>query len=142
VTTDASGAFSTNVRLSYNHVLRARFAGGSGFGPVQSRAIVIGVRPLVTAELARAAGAVVPRGGRISVRGTVKPAKRRVLLLVDRLRGRAKKRVGKHVIRARAGRARTTFRFTKAGSYVVRLGVQPDGRNIGGRSHAIRITVR
>jgi N-acetylmuramoyl-L-alanine amidase len=142
VTTDPSGSFATNVRLSYNHALRARFAGGSGFGPVQSRSLVIGVRPLVTAELAPTAAETVTRGGRISVRGRVKPAKRNVLLLVDRLRGPSKRRFGKRVVRARAGRARATFRFTKAGSYVVRLAVVPDGRNIGGRSHAIRITVR
>ena len=142
VTSDATGSFATNVRLSYNHALRARFAGGSGFGPVQSRAFVIGVRPLVTAELAPAAAAIVPRGGRISVRGAVKPAKRYVLLLVDQLRGRSKRRVGKRAVRTRAGKARATFRFTKAGSYVVRLGVLPDGRNIGGRSHAIRIKVQ
>ena len=142
VSTDASGAFTTNVRLSYNHALRARFAGGSIVGPVQSRAMAIGVRPLLTAGLSRPAAAIVPRGGRVWVRGRVKPAKRYVLLLVDRLRGSSKRRVGRRVVRTRSGRARGTFRFRRPGNYVLRLGVLPDRKNIGGRSHAIRITVR
>jgi hypothetical protein len=142
VITDASGSFSAAVRFSNNHALRVRYAGGSGFGPTQSRALVIGVRPLVTAELAPGSASSIPRGRRISVRGTVRPAKRLVLLLVDRLGGRSQKRVGKRVVRTRGGKAQATFRFARAGRYVVRLGTQPDGRNAGGRSHAIRIGVR
>jgi hypothetical protein len=103
---------------------------------------VVGVRPYLTAEVAPSTAPIIPRGARVSVRGTVRPAKRYVLLLVDRLRGSSKKRVGRRVVRTRTGRAQASFRFRKAGSYIARLAVLPDRRNIGGRSHAIRITVR
>ena len=142
VRTDATGSFATNVRLAYNHALRARFRGAPGFSTTQSKAFAIGVRPLITAQLAPSSAAVVQRGGRVVVQGRVKPAKRYGLLLVDRLRGSAKKRVGRRVVRLHSGQARASFVFARRGSYLVRLGALPDRKNIGGRSHAIRIGVR
>jgi N-acetylmuramoyl-L-alanine amidase len=142
VRTDATGTFGTNVRLTYNHGLRARFAGAPGLSQTQSKPIAIGVRPLVTAQLAPSTSAVVRRGGRIFVEGRVKPAKRYGFLLVYRLGRDSKKRVGRRVARLRSGKMRAGFVFSRRGSYVVRLGVLPDRRNIGGRSHAISITVR
>jgi hypothetical protein len=142
VRTDGTGSFATNVRLAYNHALRVRFAGAPGFAPIQSKPLAIGVRPLVTAKLAPSPAAVVRRGGRAFVQGRVKPAKRYGLLLVYRLRGGSKKRVGRRLVRLRSGKARASLVFSRRGSYVVRLRVLPDRRNIGGRSHAIPITVR
>jgi hypothetical protein len=142
VSTDATGSFGTNVRLAYNHALRARFAGAPGFGATQSKPLAIGVRPLITAQLVPSSAALVHRRDRVLVQGRIKPAKRYGLLLVDRLRGSSKKRVGRRLVRLRSGSARTSFVFAHRGSYVMRLGALPDRKNIGGRSHAIRITVR
>ena len=48
--TDFTGTATTNVRLTYNHALRARFAGIPGLGSAQSKPVSIGVRPLVSAR--------------------------------------------------------------------------------------------
>jgi hypothetical protein len=141
--TDFNGAATTNVRLAYNHALRARFAGGSGIGPAQSKPVTVGVRPRITARLEPAQAAVLRRGTRVTVEGTVRPAKRYALMLVDRLGGsRAKRRVGRRLVRVRSGRGRSSFRFTRAGKYVIRFAVVPDAKNLGARSKAIAITVR
>src|SRR5689334_8423580 len=115
--TDGSGSVTTNVRLAYNHALRARFAGGPGIGSAQSKPVVIGVKPNVTAQLQPApASAVLRRGTRVSVQGTVRPAKRYALMLVDRLGpGGKAHRAGRLVVRVRRGRTVSSFRFTNAG---------------------------
>jgi len=85
----------------------------------------------------------VPRGTRVTVQGTVKPAKRYALLLVYRLTpSGTTRRVGRQVAKVRRGRGASSFRFTKAGRYVLRFAVPPDAKNVGGRSKAIRINVR
>jgi hypothetical protein len=141
--TDFSGAATTSVRLAYNHALRARFAGGPGVGGAQSKPVVIGVRPRVSAQLEPSQAAVLRRGTRVAVRGTVKPAKRYALMLVDRFGTRGgKRRVGRRVVKVRSGLGRSSFRFMRSGRYVIRFAVVPDAKNLGARSKAIRITVR
>jgi hypothetical protein len=141
--TDFSGLATTNVRLAYNHALRARFAGAPGIGSAQSKPVVVGVRPSVTARLSAAPAAVLRRGTRVTVQGTVKPTKRYALMLVDRLDSSGgKRRVGRRLVRVRSGRGLASFRFTRTGGYLIRFAVVPDARNLGARSKAIRITVR
>jgi hypothetical protein len=141
--TDSSGAATTNVRLTYNHALRARFGGAPGISPAQSKPVVVGVRPNITARLAPARASVLRRGTRVAVEGTVKPAKRYALMLVDRLGSSGgKRRVGRRLVRVRSGRGRSSFRFARPGRYVIRFAVVADARNLGARSKAIQITVR
>ncbi len=143
LTTDASGLVTTNVRLAYNHALRASFAGGLGLTAAQSKPVAIGVRPRVTARLEPSSAAVLHRGSRVVVRGKVKPAKRYVLLVVDRFGADGtKRRVGRRVVRVRAGRARGSFLFARSGSYTMRFAVTADTKNLAARSDAIPITVR
>jgi len=144
LTTDFSGAATTNVRLAYNHALRASFTGGPGIGGAQSKPLAIGVRPNVTAQLQpRPAAAGLPRGSRVTVRGTVRPAKRYALLLVDRAGANGKtRRAARRVVKVLRGSGVSSFRFTRAGSYVIRFATLPDARNAGGRSKAIQIRVR
>jgi hypothetical protein len=140
--TDGAGSSTTNVRLAYNHALRASFAGFPGFGSALSKPVAIGVRPRLTARLRPSTAAVLSRGSRAVVRGRIKPAKRYVLLIVERLGPGPKKRVGRRVLRVRAGVARGSFLFARTGSYRIRLAVAPDAKNLGARSSAIAITVR
>ena len=140
--TDFTGAVTTNLRLTYNHALRGWFAGGPGLASAQSKPVTIGVRPLVTARLRASSAAVFRRGSRVAVQGTVKPAKRYALLLVDRLGPSDKRRVGRRLVKVRGGRARAGFRFERRGSYAVRFATTPDAKNIGGRSAPIPITIR
>jgi hypothetical protein len=141
--TDFSGGAATSVRLAYNHALRARFAGGPGIGGAQSKPVVIGVRPSITARLEPSRAAVLRRGTRVAVEGAVKPAKRYALLLVDRLGTRGgKRRVGRRVVKVRSGLGRSSFWFARSGRYLIRFAVVPDAKNLGARSKAIQITVR
>ena len=55
--TDFTGTATTNVRLTYNHALRARFAGIPGLSSAQSKPVSIGVRPLISARLQPSAAA-------------------------------------------------------------------------------------
>jgi hypothetical protein len=105
---------------------------------------VIGVRPSVTAQLQPVpAATVLRRGTRVYVQGTVKPSKRYALMLVDQLGAAGtKRRVGRRLVRMRAGRGRSSFRFTTPGRYVIRLALVPDAKNLGGRSKAIQLKVR
>jgi hypothetical protein len=140
--TDFSGSATTSVRLAYTHALRARFAGIPGISAAQSKPVLIGVRPNIGARLVPSPAGVLRRGTRVAVEGTVKPAKRYALLLVDRLTAGGTKRVGRRIVRVRSGRGRSSFLFTRAGRYAIRFAVMPDGRNLGARSKTIRITVR
>jgi hypothetical protein len=143
IKTDSRGVATTNVRLAYNHALRARFAAAPGLGLAQSKPLAIGVRPSVSARLKPASAALVRRGTRVAVQGRVKPAKRYALLLVDRLSPNGtKRRVGRVVVRTRSGRARSSFRFARPGRYTVRFAVTPDVKNLGARSKAIEVQVK
>jgi hypothetical protein len=140
--TDFNGSAATNVRLSYNHALRARFVGIPGLGTAQSKPVAIGVRPRVSARLAPAAAAVVHPGTRTIITGKVRPAKRYALLLVDRIGPSDKRRVGRRVVKVRSGRARASFLFERRGRYTMRFAVNPDAKNLGARSEPVAITVR
>jgi hypothetical protein len=143
LTTDGAGAVSTRMRLAYNHAVRMRFPGGPGLLAAQSKPLTVGVRPRVTARLAPGAAAAIVRGDRILVRVGVRPAKRLALLLVYRVSADgSKRRVARKPVRVRAGKARTSFRFARAGTYRVRVATLPDAKNIGARSAPIAITVR
>ena len=113
------------------------------FAPTQSKPIAVGVRPRVTARLDPSSAAVRPPGSRVVVRGRVRPAKRRALLIVERVGSNGvRHRVARRVVAVRSGRARASVRLARRGSYVVRFAVLPDAKNIGARSKAVAVTIR
>jgi hypothetical protein len=140
--TDFGGGATTNVRLTYNHVFRARFAGIPGLSGAQSKPVTIGVRPRVSARLKASAAAVIHPGTRVIVEGKIKPAKHSAILLVDRLGPNDKRRVGRRAVRVRSGRARASFLFERRGRYAVRFAVLADTRNLAARSEPVSIRVR
>jgi hypothetical protein len=142
VPTDATGSFSVNVRLAFNRQLRAFFGGDPALRAASSPSLHIGVRPRVTASLGVLAGARLQRGRRVLVTGSVRPRKPFALFLVDRQRPDGSfRRIAKSRVRLRRGRARVAYRFRHSGSYRLRLGVDPDARNLGARSNPILMTV-
>jgi N-acetylmuramoyl-L-alanine amidase-like protein len=141
--TDSGGSFAKNVRLAFNRALQASFGGDPAVRAAQSSALAVGVRPRVTAVIERVSGSTVRPGQLIAVRGTVRPRKRSALLLVDRrVSGASFRRVARQVVRVRLGRARAFFRPRRTGEYRLRLGVPPDGRNLGARSSPLTVQVR
>jgi hypothetical protein len=142
VVTDSAGAFALNVRLVFNRTLQASFQGSPSLRPALSSSLPIGVRPRLSASLGAATPGRVAVGGRIVVRGSVRPRKRAALLLVDRQgNDGAFRRIAKLPVRARLGRIRARYRFRKPGRYRIRLGVDRDARNFGARSAAIVVIV-
>jgi hypothetical protein len=85
---------------------------------------------------------VIHPGTRVIVEGKIKPAKRSALLVVDRLGPDDKRRVGRRLVRVRAGRARASFRFERRGRYAMRFAVVADSRNLSGHSAPVPIRVR
>jgi hypothetical protein len=140
--TDFGGGITTDLRLAYNHVFRARFTGIPGLSGGQSKPVAIGVRPRVSAHLEASAAAVVHPRTRVLVKGRVKPAKHWARLLVDRIGPNDKRRVGRRLVRVRHGRARASFLFERRGRYAMRFAVAADRRNLGARSHPVSIRVR
>jgi hypothetical protein len=141
--TDARGSFRATIRLPFNRTLRAEFGGNPLLRPAFSVRVPIGVRPLVTARLAGSAASTLSRGARVLVTGDVRPRKRVVLLIVDRRKSTGSyHRIAKLEVRARRGKVRARYRFRRAGTYRLRLGVDADGRNLSARSDPITLAVR
>jgi hypothetical protein len=140
---DASGVLSTKLRLTYNHAVRARFAGETGLQEIRSRPISIGVRPLVQARLGPSTSATLEPGGRVTISGKVRPHKSTALLVVNRITpaGRGL-RVGRRIVRVRSGAVRVRLRFTRSGSYTIRLAVFGDRMNLAARSRPLAVKVR
>jgi hypothetical protein len=141
--TGVSGTLDTKLRLAYNHALRARFAGEQGLSGAQSTPVSIGVRPLVRARLLPAASAIVPRGSRVTIAGSVRPHKASAILVANRITasGRAR-RVLRRSLRVRSGKTSASVRLKRAGSYAIRLSVPADGRNLAARSSPLAVKVR
>jgi N-acetylmuramoyl-L-alanine amidase len=143
LSSDTTGAISTHIRLAYNHALRIRFKGAAGLLPAQSKPLIVGVRPRVTASLESSSPGVIARGGRVVVNARVRPAKRAALLLVKRVgKAGAKRLVARRPVRVRSGKARATFAFRRSGAYSLSVAVLPDLKNLGARSSLIAVTVR
>jgi hypothetical protein len=143
LTTDASGTIDTKLRLAYNHAVRALFAGEQGLSGTRSSPISIGVRPLVQARLDPAASAVVPRRARVTITGSVRPHKASAILIASRITPAGRSlRVLRKAVRVRSGKASASVRFTRSGSYAIRLAVPSDRRNLSARSSPLTVKVR
>jgi hypothetical protein len=141
--TDAQGSFKAAIRLPFNRTLRAEFGGNPVLRPAFSARVPIGVRPRLTAKLARSAASALPAGTRVLVTGSVRPRKRFVLLILDRRKSSGSyRRIAKLKVRARRGKVRARYRFKHAGAYRLRLGVDADGRNLSARSDPLALVVR
>ena len=111
-TSAAGGRFEALLSPPAKRVLRARFPGGQGLLGSTSRQGVVQVRPVLTTtrSVSRA------RVGRTPViAGTIGPAKRRVLVVVERRIGGRNRRVARVLVAARGGRFRTAFRLRQSG---------------------------
>jgi hypothetical protein len=142
VNTDGAGNFQTRVRLAYNHSLRARFAGEPAAGATASPALGIGVRPAVTATASSTPDDGMQAGDKVSIRGSVSPHKRVVLLLAERRSRGVYRRVLRRPMRISGGRVKTGFRFGRNGIYRLRLAVLADRRSLSARSEAIGFSVK
>jgi hypothetical protein len=143
VSTSDSGSFSSAVSVPFNGSFEAQFAGDAGHGSARSVPVTIGVRARVSLRLVAPPGGRLAPGGRVVVRGGVKPRKRYVLLLIDRQqRGRGWRRAAKRALRSRRGRVVGSRRLRRPGVYRVRLGLNRDAYTLGARSRPVLLIVR
>ena len=130
-TTDLRGVYRFKIRPRANRLLRAYFPGDTERLPSRSVAAFVEVRPviLVTAAPARA----VPRVP-VPIRGTVKPPRRRLALVLELRTGGRYRRLGARAVRARAGRFRTAFTPSSTGLYRFFVVAGADGHTAWSRS--------
>jgi hypothetical protein len=106
VTTDANGAFATELKPRRRSYLRVRWRGNATLRGASSARLLVHVSPLVSIDAPLATG---KRGERLVVNGTVAPRKLFVhLVLQQRIDGRYR-RVGVRRLLARRGRFSGSF---------------------------------
>ena len=123
VTTDANGAFGTEVKPRRRSYLRVRWRGSATLRGASSARLLVHVSPLVSIDAPLATGR---RGERLVVSGMVAPRKRFVhLVLQQRIDGRYR-RVGVRRVQARRGRFSSSFVPGFAARYRYFVVVKPD----------------
>jgi hypothetical protein len=106
LTTDAAGAYATDLKPAKRMYVRVRYPGSADVRGTSSPRLLLRLRPVVAFTKPRERGV---RGRRVAVKGTVAPRKRFVtLVLQQRIRGRWRK-VGTRTVRTRRGRFATSF---------------------------------
>jgi N-acetylmuramoyl-L-alanine amidase len=137
--TDSAGAYSATVRPHGNRVLRARFPGDADHRSTRSRSRTLLVKPLVAITNPPTRGL---RGARVPVRGTVRPRKRRVYLVLQLRQHGRNRRLGVRTVRTRKGAFRTSFTPSGTGLYRFYLVAKADPKTARGssRPYLVRIT--
>ena len=136
VKTDAAGKAETQMRLSLNRRLRARFRGEPGLLSSSSAILQVGVRPLLTVA-ARA------EGKRVRVTGTVRPKKVTAILTLKRRTSAGRLvRVSRKTVKLRGGDLLTSLRVVRPALYRLRLSVLSDTRNLSARSDVAEFRVQ
>ena len=135
VKTDAAGKTETQMRLSLNRRVRARFRGEPGLLPSSSVSLKVGVRPLLTVNAQVA-------GKRVRVTGTVRPKKSTAILTLKRRTPRGRLvRVSRRTLKLRGGNLLSDLRLTRPAAYRLRLSVLTDARNLSARSDVAEFRV-
>ena len=108
------GAFSGSLLIAHNDVLRAQFAGGGGAPRVVSTPIGVTIVPVLTLQ---ASAPSVVAGSAVTLAGTVKPAKRRLVIEEQQSKHGVFKRVRLIRIATANGAFNTSVTLARAGTY-------------------------
>jgi N-acetylmuramoyl-L-alanine amidase len=130
-TTAADGAYSISVKVSRNRTVRARFDGNSSLAGATSgtRRLLVRARIGVTAPPAAAT-----RARAVTLRGAVAPAKRRLVLVVQRRFSARFRTVLRKAVGTRRGRFATAFAPGRRGLYRYYLSADADTATVRSRS--------
>jgi N-acetylmuramoyl-L-alanine amidase-like protein len=138
ISTGADGHFNARLVMKVSRVVRTRFPGDSALPPAASPRTKVAVRPLFVLRAPPLRGRA---GRRLRVRGRVRPAKRRIyLVLKERVRGRFRT-VGVKPVRPRRGRFSTWIEPAGRGLYRFHLVARADRSNALGRSRRYLVRV-
>ncbi len=139
VSTDSDGAFGATVRPHGNRLLRARFLGDADHRPSRSPPRTLLVKPLVAVTNPPTRGR---RGAKVPVRGTVKPRKRRVYLVLQLRRHGRDRKLGVKAARTRKGAFRTSFTPSGTGLFRFYVVAKADPRTARGSSRPYLVRIR
>jgi hypothetical protein len=130
-TTAANGAYSISVKVRRNRTVRARFAGNSRLAGATSgtRRLLVRAR-IAVADPPPAATRARP----VTLRGTVAPGKRRLMLVVQRRSGTRFQTVLRKPVSTRRGRFATGFTPGRRGLYRYYLWAAADTATVRSRS--------
>ena len=134
----ADGVFGASLPIAHNDVVRAVFVGGGALPRVVSTPIVVTVVPVLTM---RASAPAVPAASAVTLTGTVAPAKRRLLVVEQRLRRGKYQRVRQIRVGARAGAFSLNVRLPKAGAYRFIARSPADRLTAAGASLPVQVAV-
>jgi hypothetical protein len=136
--TSARGTFSVLLRPRVNRFVRVRFKGDGALSSSTSKAVPLVVLPVVS--LSRA-----PRGAsrrsKLTIAGTVKPSKRRLVLIVQLRRRGQWLAPGYRAIKARRGGFSTSFRPGRKGAWRYRVATIVDRSNGRGQTRLYVVQV-
>jgi hypothetical protein len=133
----AGGGFAGSLPIAHNDVVRAVFEGGGSLPRVVSTPIAVTVLPVVTL---RASTASVRPGAAVTIRGTVAPAKRRVVIDEQRARRGTFRRVRLIKLTATGGAFSRAIALRKAGSYRFIARVAGDRQTAPGASAPVTVS--
>ena len=139
VVTNGEGFGRTRVRMSVTRRLRARFKSTSALRGSRSRSKVIEVKPRFA--FTRKPPREVDAGERVRVRGTIKPRKARVLLVIQRFKDGAYRRVTLREVSVRKGRFSAAFAMRRTGRHRLYVVFPGDEFNARGRTRKYRFDV-
>jgi hypothetical protein len=123
VKTNSRGAFSVLLRPRVTRLVRVRFRGDGALRSSASKALQLVVLPVVSLGRAPRSGA---RGGKLSISGTVKPNKPRLVLIVQLRRRGGWLAPGYKAVEASGGRFSTWFRPGRTGAWRYRVATIAD----------------
>jgi hypothetical protein len=121
--TSARGTFSVLLRPRVNRFVRVRFKGDGALGSSTSKAISLVVLPVVSLTRAPRSAS---RGSKLTIAGTIKPNKRRLVLIVQLRRRGSWLAPGYKGVQATGGRFSTSFRPGRAGAWRYRVATIAD----------------
>ncbi|HEY1594051.1 MAG TPA: N-acetylmuramoyl-L-alanine amidase [Thermoleophilaceae bacterium] len=110
----ADGSFSGVLPLIHDDVVEAVFRGGGGLPPLVSSAWHVTVAPAIAL---RAGAASVPRGGTVTLSGTVTPPKSHLTIDEEELRGSHYRLVRTLKLRAQSGAFSVVVGLARSGSF-------------------------
>jgi hypothetical protein len=134
-TTGADGSFSADIGARLSHQVRVSYAGDDLRLGAVSKSMLLKVEPELKLQRSAARRTV---GQTVTLSGTVRPNKRRLVLVVERRAGKTRAR-GTLEVSAGRGRFKRTYRFHSAGLFRFYVSFAGDTSNAAATSSVVYV---
>jgi hypothetical protein len=132
------GSFSGSLLLAHNDLIQAVFAGGGGVPRLISTPVGASIAPALTLQ---AGAPAVPRGGTVSLTGTVSPSKKHVVVAEEELKGTRFRLVRRLELAAGGGTFQLTVGLARSGSFRFTARTPADRLTAAGASAPVTVQV-